>query len=262
VSAPIRQISLWQAPVFVVNSRLGFSPAAGSSSRSYSFHQLRPSFSRSYGCILPSSLTRVFPRTLGFSPRLPVSVLVRVQFASLEAFLGSVVRPDSLPPVGVGYLSVLGSQQGDLPPCQPTAFDAFFHSRARVPCCVTPSSNGSLQYRNFCLLSIAYALCLGLGPDLPWVDERCPGSLRLSVDPILTDLFATHTGILTSLRSTCPSGHASTPRERSPTHVLAHDAASVLYLSPGYFRRRASRPVSYYALFEWWLLLSQHPGCL
>ena len=32
------------------------------------------SFSRSYGGILPSSLTRVFPRTLGFSPRLPVSV--------------------------------------------------------------------------------------------------------------------------------------------------------------------------------------------
>ena len=27
-------------------------------------------------------------------------------------------------------------------------------------------------------------------------------------------------------------------------------------------RRSVSRPVSYYALFEWWLLLSQHPGCL
>src|SRR5690606_33848267 len=31
-------------------------------------------FSRSYGVILPSSLTRVIPLTLGFSPRLPVSV--------------------------------------------------------------------------------------------------------------------------------------------------------------------------------------------
>src|SRR5699024_2428908 len=31
-------------------------------------------FSRSYGVILPSSLTRVLPLTLGFSPRLPVSV--------------------------------------------------------------------------------------------------------------------------------------------------------------------------------------------
>src|SRR5690554_3015992 len=31
-------------------------------------------FSRSYGAILPSSLTKVLPRVLGFSPRLPVSV--------------------------------------------------------------------------------------------------------------------------------------------------------------------------------------------
>ena len=53
------------------------------------------SFSRSYGCILPSSLTRVFPRTLGFSPRLPVSVLVRADVFSLEAFLGSVVQLNS-----------------------------------------------------------------------------------------------------------------------------------------------------------------------
>jgi len=40
-------------------------------------HKNRSSLFRSYGCILPSSLTRVFSRTLGYSPRLPVSVLVR-----------------------------------------------------------------------------------------------------------------------------------------------------------------------------------------
>ena len=34
----------------------------------------RHPFSRSYGAILPSSLTRVLPCVLGFSPRLPVSV--------------------------------------------------------------------------------------------------------------------------------------------------------------------------------------------
>ena len=56
------------------------------------------SFSRSYGGILPSSLTRVFPRTLGFSPRLPVSVLVRADDFSLEAFLGSLVRLNSVGP--------------------------------------------------------------------------------------------------------------------------------------------------------------------
>ena len=228
--------------MFVVNSRLGFSSVAGSSSKSKSLHQLRPSFSRSYGCILPSSLTRVFPRTLGFSPRLPVSVLVRVHVVSLEAFLGSVVRLNLTCTEVRVYLSVLSLTER-----QPTAFDWHFQSPAQTPCCVTPSSNNFMQYRNFRLLSIAYACCLGLGPDLPWDDERCPGSLRLSVGQILTDRFATHTGILTSIRS---------------LPMLAHAATSVLYLSPGYFRRRASRPVSYYALFKWWLLLSQHPGCL
>ena len=93
--------------MFVVNSRLGFSSVAGSSSTREGLHQLRPSFSRSYGCILPSSLTRVFPRTLGFSPRLPVSVLVRVHVVSLEAFLGSVVRLNLICSEERIYLSVL-----------------------------------------------------------------------------------------------------------------------------------------------------------
>ena len=33
-------------------------------------------------------------------------------------------------------------------------------------------------------------------------------------------------------------------------------------LTPVHYRRRTARPVSCYALFKWWLLLSQHPGCL
>ena len=33
-------------------------------------------------------------------------------------------------------------------------------------------------------------------------------------------------------------------------------------LTPVHYRRRIARPVSCYALFKWWLLLSQHPGCL
>ena len=109
----------------------------------------------------------------------------------------------------------------DLPLLQPTTFDAHFQSRAQVPCCVTPSSNACMQCRNFRLLSIAYACCLGLGPDLPWDDERCPGSLRLSVDTILTCLFATHTSILTSMPSSRPYGRPSTCMERSPTPAFA-----------------------------------------
>ena len=39
-------------------------------------------------------------------------------------------------------------------------------------------------------------------------------------------------------------------------------AASVLGFAPLHFRRSVTRPVSYYALFKGWLLLSQPPGCL
>ena len=61
--------------MFLVNSRLGLITAA--LSRSYQliiFTLIEHPFSRSYGVILPSSLTRVLSRALGFSPHLPVSV--------------------------------------------------------------------------------------------------------------------------------------------------------------------------------------------
>ena len=47
-----------------------------------------------------------------------------------------------------------------------------------------------------------------------------------------------------------------------PRILMYASIASVPYFSPGNLRRGVSRPVSYYALFKWWLLLSQHPGCL
>ncbi len=45
------------------------------------------SFSRSYGGILPSSLTRVFPRTLGFSPRHPRADLSYCVTPSIKQFI-------------------------------------------------------------------------------------------------------------------------------------------------------------------------------
>ena len=38
-------------------------------------------------------------------------------------------------------------------------------------------------------------------------------------------------------------------------------AASAARFSPDHFRRGVSRPVRCYAIFKWWLPLSQHPGC-
>ena len=46
------------------------------------------------------------------------------------------------------------------------------------------------------------------------------------------------------------------------TALRCNPAASVLDFSPVYFRRGDPRPVSNYALFKGWLLLSQPPGCL
>ena len=194
---------------------------------------------------MPSSLRRVLPRTLGFSPRLPVSVLVRAHFTSLEAFLGSVVRLNLFIPKE--FLSI-----GSRPLVRGFASTPAYRLRRTFPIVRSSSLLRHSILKRFHavqeFLPVVHRLCLlprlrsrltlgrralpripGLGPDLPWDDERCPGSLRLSVGQILTDRFATHTSILTSKRSSCPYGQPSTPLERSPTQTcVCHDFGSVL----------------------------------
>ena len=72
----------------------------------------------------------------------------------------------------------------------------------------------------------------------------------LSVERILTFLFATHANILTSLMSTVPYFIFSTSCDCSFTSfaLLRASIASVSYFSPGYLRRKISRPVCYYPL--------------
>ena len=82
--------------MFLVNSRLGlFTATASGSAEQVSITLPRRPFSRSYGAILPSSLTRVLPITLVFSTCLPVSVLVRARSISLEDFLGGMASRTS-----------------------------------------------------------------------------------------------------------------------------------------------------------------------
>nr|GLL16984.1 hypothetical protein DCAR_001525 [Ipomoea trifida] len=75
------------------------------------------------------------------------------------------------------------------------------------------------------------------GPDSPSVDEPCGGTLRFSGHWILTNVCVTQADILAS---------ASFGRSLSPVHL----------------RRKSARSVSYYALFQGWLLLGKPPGCL
>ena len=115
-----------------------------------------------------------------------------------------------------------------------------------LPC---PHSSVLLQYRNLNLLSIDYVFRPRLRPRLtqsrsallwnPWIFGRKDSHLSL----------ATHSGILSSRHSTAPSGTASSRRQCSSTNHICDSAASVSCFSPVHFRRRTSRPVSYYALF-------------
>ena len=95
----------------------------------------------------------------------------------------------------------------------------------------------------------ATPLGLALGPDFPRADQLYPGNLGYSAVRILTLL-----SLLIPAFSLLKSPQLLTVLLRSfknaPLPTLAGSAASVLCFSPGHFRRRTSRLVSYYALFE------------
>ena len=77
MSVPILHLTVSQRPVFLVNSRLGLFSATSNNYHPHintRAHHRRPHFSRSYVCILPSSLTRVLSSALEYSSHLPVSV--------------------------------------------------------------------------------------------------------------------------------------------------------------------------------------------
>ena len=114
-----------------------------------------------------------------------------------------------------------------------------------------PHSSVYMRYRNLNLLSIGYVFRPLLRPRLtqsrsallwkPWIFGRKDSHLPL----------ATHSGILSSYPSTAPSGTAS-----SVLRMLLYQSVKLIprlrcrVSAPVHFRRRNSRPVSCYALFE------------
>ncbi len=94
---------------------------------------------------------------------------------------------------------------------------------------------------------------------------QSPAGLPFCVPPSLRREQGS-TGILTSCPSPTPFGlglGSFNPLRTLPYHTsLEVSVASVRCLSPGNFRRHTTRPVSCYAFFKGWLLLSQPPGCL
>ena len=113
-----------------------------------------------------------------------------------------------------------------------------------------PHSSVISQYRNLNLLSIGYVSRPRLRPRLTQGRSALPWKPWIFGHKDSHLILATHSGILSSIHSTAPSGTASLRIQCSSTNVPRHSSASVSCFSPGHFRRRTSRPVSYYALFE------------
>ena len=113
----------------------------------------------------------------------------------------------------------------------------------------------------------ATPLGLALGPDLPRADQLYSGNLGYSAWRIPTSISLLIPAF--SLPYTPQLLTVLLPRVCNaplPIKLTSNSSASVSCFSPGHFRRRTSRLVSYYALFEWmaaseptsWLSLKSH----
>ncbi len=94
-------------------------------------------------------------------------------------------------------------------------------------------------------------LCLALGADSPYADERCVGNLARSARGLFTPFNATHVSIRTSDTSSRPHDPPSQAYRTLSYHVpYGTSAASVTGLAPLHLPRRTTRSVSYYAFFK------------
>ena len=143
----------------------------------------RHPFSRSYGVILPNSLTMLLPSALGSSPHPPVSVYGTGLSKTIAAFLGS---PSKCFATKFRSLHTPESYSG-FANCLPRCFDRFFHSRLTLSFCVPTVLSSSGTGISTCCPSTT-SFDLALGPDLPRADQLYPGILRYSAERILTFL--------------------------------------------------------------------------
>ena len=130
--------------------------------------------------------------------------------------------------------------------CLPRSFHSRVLSRFCVPTVLIICGTGI----STCCPSTT-SFDLALGPDLPRADQLYSGNLRYSAWKILTSI-----SLLIPAFSLLNAPHVLTVMLQRiknaplPMYQKIHSTASVLCFSPGHFRRRTSRLVSYYALFE------------
>ena len=136
----------------------------------------------------------------------------------------------------------------DLPDVLLPRLHRSFHSRLVLSVCVPTVLLQDSTGISTCYPSTT-SFDLALGPDLPRADQLYSGNLRYSVGRILTFLSLLIPAF--SLQNTPQLLPVLLLRVfNAPLPIHLDSSASVSCFSPGHFRRRTSRLVSYYALFE------------
>ena len=154
--------------MFLLNSRLGLFSAASLK---------RHPFSRSYGVILPSSLTMVLSFVLGFSPRPPASVCGTGTYTIASSF--SRQRGFTCFPTCLRSFIQSALCAAYFTTARPPILHRLYHQPAHaILLCHCLAHIGGTGISTSC--PSPTTIVLGLGPDLPWADEPSPGNLGLS----------------------------------------------------------------------------------
>ena len=138
-------------------------------------------FSRSYGAILPSSLTMLLPSALGFSPHPPVSVYGTGYINTIAAFLDtSSILFSTLISILLNFRFTSGFANSHT-----QFFYVLSHSTLELSSCV-PTFLIIKGAGIFTSCPSTTLFSLALGPDLPREDKLDPGNLGYSAFKILT----------------------------------------------------------------------------
>ena len=199
----------------MINSRLGQFSAAASCSGGGPLHRRRHPFSRSYGVILPSSLTMVLPIALVCSTHPPVSVCgtgssrLPRGFSRKHGLTGFAqsLRPPPRPQSGARFTAP-----------GPTWPRGDVQNPVRLPFSVAPSVMAPLRRcRNVYLLCIGYAFRPRLSSRLTLGGLALPRKPWVYGGGVSHAALVTHVSILASRRSTAGRPAASPRTESSPT---------------------------------------------
>jgi hypothetical protein len=249
--------------VFLINSRSHLVSATFKRSSRKGFHLQRRTFSRSYGAILPSSFTQVISHALVFSTCLPVSVCSTVNVHLMLRDFSWKPGITFFSPYGPPHHASVYNANPDLPKFATYTLGQVLPITCSASLLRHPFAVNTRTGILTCCPSITL-FSLTLGTDSPYADERCVGNLRLPASGNLTRFIVTHVSIRTSDTSSNLLKSPSSAYRTLSYHAnfRSHPQLRWMVLAPVHLPRRPTRPVSYYAFFKGWLLLSQPPGCL